>query len=239
MPLPLEPDRKIRLRLDKLIEEVGTLLAKLDEYDREHYLKYQEWVVKTSGLLQMMFGDSKQGEKYQQLIERNTNLGQISGSPHHYMLATDLIKKVATLKGIRDNYVNGFYVSLEELIIANVSADYMEQAEALLGEGIQGQYDHVPAAVLCGAVLENRLRSYCENLDSPIETVKPNGELLTLGALIGKLDQVNAFDKQTRKLLRAWADIRNAAAHGRDDDFTREQVELMLLGVNGFLANHL
>ena len=137
--------------------------------------------------------------------------------------------------------VNGFYdVSLEaSRFLLIVSADYMEQAEALLGEGIEGQYDHVPAAVLCGAVLESRLRNYCEKHDPPLPTAKANGDSKTLGALIEELDKAKAFDKQTRKLLKAWADIRNAAAHGRFDDFTREQVELMLLGAKGFTANHL
>ena len=69
------------------------------------------------------------------------------------------------MKGIRDNYVNRFYDDLEQQIIANVSADYMEQAEALLGEGIEGQYDHVPAAILCGAILEDALRRFVPKTD--------------------------------------------------------------------------
>ncbi len=235
MPLPSELDRKIRLRFDELINEVEELLAELDEYNREHYLRFREWAVKTSGLLMMIFGDSKDGEKYISIVERHHGPGiYLPVGPNEEILSSSVQSTLATLKGVRDNYVNGFYISLDNQIIANVSADYMEQAEALLDAGY-----FVPAAVLCGAVLENRLRSYCENLDPPTETVKPNGESKTLGALISELDRIKAFDKQTRKMLRAWADIRNAAAHGRGDDFTREQVELMLLGINGFLANHL
>ncbi len=235
MPFPVALDRKIRLRFDELIEEVETLLAELDEYDQNHYVRYREWQVKASGLLLMLFGDSKEAAKYQQIVEHHPGpRSGVVGKRSKVILASSAQETLATLKGIRDNYLNGFHADFEQLIIANVSADYMEQAEALLGEGF-----YVPAAVLCGVDLENRLRSYCENLDPPIETVKPNGESKTLGSLIGELDQVKAFDKQTRKMLRAWADIRNAAAHGRDDEFTREQVELMLLGVNGFLANHL
>ncbi len=37
---------------------------------------------------------------------------------------------------------------------AEIAADYMGQAEELLNEGSSGKYDHVPAAVLAGAVLE-------------------------------------------------------------------------------------
>lgn len=235
--MPTELDRKIRNRFDELIEEVEILLAELNEYDEAHYLRYREWQVKSSGLLTQVFGNSAERQKYVKIVEANPgpiSWSSRSGTSRKLILASKVKRTIATLKGISDNYVNGFYIGLDKLIIANVSADYMEQAEALLDAGY-----FVPAAVLCGAVLENRLRGYCEKHDPPIETNKPNGESKTLGALIGELDRIKAFDKQTRKMLKAWADIRNAAAHGRDQDFTREQVELMLLGVNGFLANHL
>lgn len=234
MPLPKELDHIIRIRFAELITEAEVLLADINEYDANHYLQYREWVEKITGLLHLLFGDSTQGEKYQKIMEWDPVLGQVVDKPHHYMSTLAVQTKAASLKGINDNYVNGFYDGLEQQIVANMSADYMEQAEDLL----RGKY-HIPAAVLCGAVLENRLRGYCENHDPPLPTTKSNGDSKTLGALIDELDKVKAFDKQTRKLLKAWADIRNLAAHGKFDEFTREQVELMFHGVNGFLANHL
>lgn len=239
MPLPAEEDRKIRIRFVELIAEVETLLAELDEYDPQQYSIYREWVVKTSDLLQMLFGNSNQGEKYQKIIGYDTPLGQSSGSPHWYMTGHDILRKAATLKGIKDSYINGFYVSLEQQIIANVSADYMEQAEALLGEGIQGQYDHVPAAVLCGAVLEDALRRLCRKQTPPIDTVKSNGDKKTMEPLIQDLQKAQVFNKLVADQLRAWAKIRNYAAHGEYREFTREQVDSMLSGVKHFLAVHL
>ena len=239
MSLPRDLDRKIQLSFDELIVEVDVLYSELhenlDDISEDLSARYEQWIVKTSSLLHMLFGDTKQEERYRQIIETYSSDERYFDGP----VRSSVRRKAATLKGVRDSYVNGFYISLEEQAIANVSADYMDQAEALLDEGIQGQYDHVPAAVLCGAVLENRLRSYCEKHDPPLPTTKPNGDSKTLGALIEDLDKVRAFDKQTRKMLKAWADIRNAAAHGKFGEFTREQVELMLLGVNGFLANQL
>jgi len=40
------------------------------------------------------------------------------------------------------------------------------------------------------------------------------------------------------KQLRAWADIRNAAAHGEFDKFKRADVEGMIRGVSDFLATY-
>ena len=239
MPLPRELDTKISNRFDELIDEVEKLLRRPNEYDPKQDSIYREWVVKSVGLVQMLFGESKQTERYQKILERDPSLGQTAGSPTWYFTADTVRKKSAILRGIRDNYVNGFYDGLEQLIVANVSADYMEQAEALLGEGIAGQYNHVPAAVLCGATLEHRLRNYCESQEPPIPTIKDNGAAMTLGGLIEELDKVKAFNTQTRKLLKGWADIRNHAAHGRFDDFSVAEVELMLLGVQQFFVMHL
>ena len=240
MPLPAELDRKIRNRFDELIDELEALLKDLDEYSQDHYVVYREWQVKTGGLLVMVYGDSEELGKYLKTIERYPGqTGGVVGSPLKKIYASSVEDSIATLKGIRDNYVNGFLVSIQEAIIANLSAGYMAQAEALLGEGIEGQYDHVPAAVLCGAVLENRIRTYCEQQRPPLPTVTPKGDAMTLGPLISELDKAKAFDKQTRNMLKSWADIRNHAAHGRFCEFTREQVELMLMGANQFLANQL
>ncbi len=259
MPLPAELDRKIRLRFDELIEEAETLIAELDGYDLNHYSQYLEWVVKTSGLILNIFGNSKQAEKYQRIFETepppeqsyasftvgydSKSGGEISGSSSSYMppflRSITISKKVAILKGIRDSYVNGFYISLEKQIVSNVSADYMEQAEALLGERISGQNDHVPAAVLCVAVLEDALRRLCQKQTPPIDIVKPNGDKKTLEPLIQDLHRAKVFNKSVADQLRAWAKIRNYAAHGEFSEFTREQVNLMLLGVKQFLAVHM
>ena len=237
MSLPVELDRKIQHRFDKLIGEVEALLAELDEYDEEHYLRFREWQVKASGLLKMLFGESTDGEKFQQIIDCDSGPGVVAlddPRPSRYIFAPSLRETLATMKSIRDNYVNGFYDGLEQQIIANVSADYMEQAETLLSEGF-----HVPAAVLCGAVLEDALRRLCAKQTPPIETTKSNGDKKTLEPLIQDLQKVKVFNKLVADQLRAWTKNRNYAAHGEFNEFRREDVELMLSGVRHFLAAHL
>ena len=240
MSLPVELDRKIQHRFDELIEEVEALLTELNEYDENHYHRYQEWQVKASGVLMMLFGESKEGEKYQKIIERDPGpMSGIVGEPSKHILASKVHGALARLKGIQNNYVNGFYVSLEEAIITNVSADYMAQAGALFSEGIQGQNDHVPAAVLCVAVLENALRRLCQNQTPPIEITKANGQKKTMEPLIQDLQKAKVFNKVVADQLRTWAKIRNYAAHGEFNEFRREDVDRMLSGVRDFLAVHL
>lgn len=234
MPLPQEIDEMIRKSLDDLIEKGNVLLQELDSDDSaferseiNFVASYKELITSSFRLMEIMPSSEGTINDFEVLEDQV------------FPTINDVSTIIGRLRGEKYNYLNGLAINMEEQIANSISMDYMGQAEALLGEGTHGQYDHIPAAVLCGAVLENRLRSYCEKQVPRIETTKTGGELKTLGSLIGELDRVKAFDKQTRKMLRAWADIRNAAAHGRDDEFTREQVELMLLGVNGFLANHL
>ena len=115
----------------------------------------------------------------------------------------------------------------------------MGQAEQLLAEGQTGQYDHVPAAVLAGAVLEKGLRTLCGKQTPPIALTNSKGISLTLNPLIEELKKVGLFNELKAKQLRAWADIRNAAAHGEFDKFARTDVESMIKGVSDFLATHM
>jgi hypothetical protein len=166
-------------------------------------------------------------------------------SPHRDQVArfnqgsadkTRLEMGISILKAIKDDYEKGFLGDLSLQIEAEIAADYMGQAEKLLAEGQSGQYGHVPAAVLSGAVLEKALKTLCKRQNPPIPTAKSDGKPLTLNPLIDELKKVGVFNELKAKELRAWADIRNAAAHGDFDEFHRSDVERMLKGVADFLA---
>jgi len=183
------------------------------------------------------------------LINYNSLLDQIIplNSTHRQLLIQEkpswsydghLKNLVSRLKGLKDDFANGFLSDLSLQIEAEVAADYMGQAEQLLAEGQTGQYDHVPAAVLAGAVLEKGLRTLCDKQTPPIATTE-GGKPLTMNPLIEKLKKAGLFNELKAKQLRAWADIRNAAAHGEFDNFARTDVESMIKGVNDFLATHM
>ncbi|MBK9123591.1 MAG: DUF4145 domain-containing protein [Chloroflexi bacterium] len=144
-----------------------------------------------------------------------------------------------TLIGLQKDYEAGLLDDLSIMIEAEIASDYMGQAEHLLGEGVPGQNDYVPAAVLAGAVLEDALRRLCERQEPPISTRKDDGEPKKLVILVDGLKAAGLFNELKAKQPRAWADIRNAAAHGRFDEFKRSDVEAMLKGVRDFLADYL
>ncbi|MEK6608071.1 MAG: DUF4145 domain-containing protein [Myxococcota bacterium] len=135
--------------------------------------------------------------------------------------------RLALLRALRSDLDGGYLQGLRGLVRADVFADFIEQAEHLLAAGY-----FQPAAVVVGAVLEDGLRKLCTKHGIALPEV-------------GKLDKMNAdlvkagaYDKLQQKLVTAWADLRNKAAHGEWEKFKPADVEDMLRGVRRFLAEH-
>ncbi len=237
MPLPPALDQKIRNRFDELITEASELILKMVAHEElnpgrfgtnyGHVSEFQAVVVKVLNIIETVLGESQQQHEITAQIKND------SRGPY----ALEYI--VGTLRGLKNTYENGFWDNLEEAIVANISADYMTQVEGLLDEGQPGQYDHVPSAVLCGAVLEDALRRLCDRQSPQVSTDKPNGQPKALNALIQDLQKANAFNKLKAQQLRGWVQVRNSAAHGKFDEFNRDDVELMVKGVKNFLADYL
>ena len=232
MPLPQELDKNVRNSFTDLIDRGHEMLQGLTEeteFMLSHVILEEVTALrmKTQSLARVVLGNTQRGMRVQESIEAVAE--GFAG----------IRELVGILEALQHDYVNGFNMDIEEAILANVSRDYMSQAEALLEEGIPGQYDYVPAAVLCGAVLEDRLRRLCQKQTLPIEITKSDGNKKTMEPLIQDLQRAGVFNKLVAGQLRAWAKIRNYAAHREFTEFTREQVDLMLSGVKHFLAVHL
>jgi hypothetical protein len=141
------------------------------------------------------------------------------------------------IRGLQAAYDDGMLESIAETIEANVTADYLGQAQQLLKEGVTGNFEHIPAAVLTGAIFEDSLRRLC--VRNTISLLDAKGNSKTLNPMIEDLKKANLYNELKAKQLRAWADIRNAAAHGEFTKFNKQDVEAMLIGVQNFLADYL
>ena len=225
MPLLPDLDQKIRNRFDALIEEGNYLIR-----EKGSSADYEAFFTKSLSLTNTVFHGSERGLKIEKRISHHLD---------EWIPSAAVVYIKGILQGLKDDYENGFLDNLEERIVANISADYMTQVEGLLDEGQPGQYDHVPGAVLCGAVLEDALRRLCERQTPQVPTDTPNGRPKALNALIQDLQKANAFNKLKAQQLRGWAQVRNSAAHGKFNEFSRDDVELMVKGVKNFLAENL
>ena len=143
LPLPPELDQKILNRFDLLIQEGSQLSSTADQ---------EAFVVKALSLVKMVLGSSERARE----IETRINL-----LLKEQFLENACENITGILRGLMDDYENGFLESLEEMIVANISADHMAQAVMLLSEGY-----HIPAAVMCGVELELALWRLCERQET-------------------------------------------------------------------------
>lgn len=227
MPIPPQLRKKVLSRLDSLIAE-GQPLAERTNYrtlaDTQPVL---EWGTKCASVLMQIL--PRNHPRRAELPSFGAERGSGVNAPMH----------LAFLKAIRDDFDAGFLDDLGTQIEAEIASDYMGQAEKLLQEGQNGHYDHVPAAVLTGAVVEKALRALCLSQNPRIPITQPDGKALTMAPLIIALKKANVFPQTVAAQLEAWSHIRNKAAHGEFDQFNRQQVELMIVGVKQFLATYL
>jgi hypothetical protein len=139
------------------------------------------------------------------------------------------------LKALRDDIKSGYLVSLQELLHADLFSDFLEMAEHLLKEGYKD-----PAVVLIGGVLEEHLRKLCDKNGIPTDYTNSKGDLRPKKAdtMNADLTRSSVYSKLDQKSITAWLDLRNKAAHGRYNEYSKEQVELLLQSVRDFLLRH-
>lgn len=138
------------------------------------------------------------------------------------------------LHSIREQIENGWLVSFKDLVSAEIFTDFMDMAEYLLNEGYKD-----PSAVVIGSVFESHLRKLCLKNSIGMELTKSNGDKILKKAdiLNAGLCKAGVYNSLRQKSITAWLDLRNKAAHGKYDEYTKEDVRIMYSGVLGFLGS--
>lgn len=137
----------------------------------------------------------------------------------------DLIQVRAVFNAAREDFDGGLFNSVRNMVQAELFSTELDQAHELM----KGGYT-TAAAVIAGVVLETTLRRLCE--DARIEP----GSLNKMNADLAKAGVYNLL---VNKRITALADIRNNAAHGHPDKFTKADVADMIDKVEAFVADHL
>jgi hypothetical protein len=138
------------------------------------------------------------------------------------------------LRAIRDELAGGWIRTTTGLVSGAIFADFLEMAAHLLDEKYKDA-----AAVIAGSALEEHLRHLSSARGLPVEKAE-EGRLLALKAdfLNSALASAKAYEKLDQKSVTAWLDLRNKAAHGHYDDYTIDQVRLMVDGIRNFLLRN-
>lgn len=134
------------------------------------------------------------------------------------------------LDALRADYAAGYMQTVEELIHADVFADFLDMANELHGKGYKD-----PAAVIAGSVLEEHLRKLATTHGVTIESTGKPRKADTINA---DLVKVGAYNKLVQKQVTAWLGLRNNAAHGKYDQYDAGQVAALIRDVRDFMVRH-
>ena len=140
----------------------------------------------------------------------------------------ELESGIGVLKSLKNALEQDLLGEIEDLVRAEVFTDFLEMAQHLLEAGYKD-----PAATLVGGVLENGLRKIAEKHNV---AVKDKDDISSLNT---KLGDARAYGPLDRSQIQTWKKLRDSAAHGNYDEYTKPKVEAMLEGVRRFLAEHL
>lgn len=132
----------------------------------------------------------------------------------------DLFEVRAALKTVKKELEKGLLYKVSELVTAEVFSDFLEYAKYLLDKGF---IHSVP--VIVGSVLESELRKMSEKNGLPTKTEKDKN--LTIEPMNENLGREGIYEMKVQKRITALTQIRNDAAHGHYDLFSKEDVEDM------------
>ncbi|WP_151745044.1 HEPN domain-containing protein [Acinetobacter calcoaceticus] len=186
-----------------------------EDFSPTYQALYSEWIIKAQNILLLACGDNS--------IHFAAFKRQLSGSSDTPKRLRQLIP---ILNAAYDDLKNGFLITFKQIVQAEVFDSELEQAKSLLESGYKNA-----AAVIAGVVLETAIKELCLNNGIDIERKR-------LTQLSDDLAKSGVYNKLQQKQITALADIRNNAAHGNYDEFTKEDVERMISDIERFLLNY-
>lgn len=169
-------------------------------------------------------------------------IDRVYGSKHpHFVQFTekcaddflgDAERAISILTAIRSEIAGGWLFTVKGLVAAELFSDFLDMSEHFLDTGYKD-----PAAVMVGSVLEEHLRQLCIKNSIPIEEDKDGRPVPRKSdRLNAELAKAEVYTKLDQKLITAWLELRNNAAHGKYEAYTSEQVKQLLAGVTEFMA---
>jgi len=198
---------------EKFIKKIDELIEKARSI--QNYSDFFEWKTSSENLINLICG--QENDFYKNFVKHVVNRGPIF-----------IQSGVGILKALKDALEQGYLKKIRHLVIAEVFTDFLDMAEHLLENGYKDA-----AAFLVGAVLENGLRKIAEKHNV---TVKNNDDINSLNT---KLADQGIYNRIIQQQIQTWKRIRDAAAHGRFNEYNADQVKLMLEGVRKFLGEYL
>lgn len=212
----------IKLRINEILELANLTLSTTYNSSGSDYVsstKFNEFRSASLSFLKSTFGTD-----HPYYDEFNNNVKDIN----KYYVEFG----IGILNAVKNEIDGGWIFTVKGLLSAEIFSDFLEMAEYLLNEKYKD-----PAAVMIGSVLEGHLRQLCSTNNVPIVIIKGDKPIPKKADLLNTdLSNAMIYNKLDQKCITSWLDLRNKAAHGKYDEYTLEQVQLMLQGVLNFIS---
>ncbi|MFT7043642.1 MAG: hypothetical protein ACJAW7_002404 [Candidatus Azotimanducaceae bacterium] len=158
-------------------------------------------------------------------MERARTILQTKGNDWGY-----LPQVIGVTNSLKHDISSGYLKSFEELIHGDIFSDYLEMAEHLCATGYKDA-----AAVIAGSTLEAHIKKLCTKFSVALEN---DGRPKKADTLNADLVKAGAYSKLDQKGVTFWLGLRNDAAHGDYNNYTKEQIELLIQNVRNFIVRH-
>jgi hypothetical protein len=151
-------------------------------------------------------------------------------------LFEDIDDLFSVLSGLKTAYEDNLLISVKQRIHADIFKDFIEIADNFLQESEKLK---CPAAVMLGSVLESHIKKLCENND--IETTYMKAEKIKsrhFHDMNVDLTKKGIFNNLIQRQNDFWYGIRSEAAHGKEENYSKQQVEDMLSGIRRLIIDY-
>ena len=211
-------------RIDQLIQNADEVIQTEKSYDFIVGSYVDEELFHAFRSVSLSFLSMTFGKDHTHYDEFNSQV--TDSSPHCSRVGRGI------LSAAREELAGGWLSTTKGLVSAEIFSDLLEMAQHLLDEGYKN-----PAAVMAGSVLEEHLRQLCQKHSIPTETTKQGrSQPKKADALNADLTKKQVYNRLDQKNVTAWLDLRNKAAHGKYQEYTKEQVSLMLQSLSDFMV---
>lgn len=213
----------------KVIQKIDRLIEKGD-IAKEAYIPSPPQTIGFGHLDHALFNEWKSGSEslILHVVGREVNYYANFVEKTEKPQKSSVESGVGILRALREDIEGGFLVEVKDLAMAEIFSNFLDMARHLLENGYKDS-----AASLGGAVLEDSLRKIA---------VKNNIEVRDgddIGSLNMKLADKGIYNRLKQKNIQTWKTVRNSADHGKFHEYTTEDVDDMLSGVERFLSKNL
>ena len=219
--------QKILDRFSSLVNEGNSIYQKFESsgsgYNAELNSDFIEWQMKSKNILSITCGEESH---YLSQFKTNLKAGMADANK------SILNRVIPILRAAEDDLKNGFLITIKQLVQSEVFDSELDQAKHFFDSGYL-----VAAAVTAGVVLETSIKELCKNngIDIYLPDSTKSKKLDVLNAALKNADVYNILQQ---KKITALADVRNNAAHGNVDQFSKEDVIDMIRDIERFLLTY-